>query len=296
MKWRGRRQSANIEDRRGRSGGFGGSPTRLRVGKAGGGSVLALVIIVVVALMLGVDPSQLLNGTLDSGGGYAPSGTSATTSAGQDDEMKRFVSVVIADTETYWTEAFKGSSVAYQKPKVVLFSGRSPSGCGLADAATGPFYCPADSKVYIDLSFYDQLKRQFGAGGDFAEAYVLAHEIGHHVQNLTGLLPYFNEQRSKLSAADANALSVRVELQADCYAGVWAAYEKQQGLLDPGDIEEALNAAAKIGDDTLQKRANGFAVPDSFTHGSSAQRVKWFRIGQESGDPNACDTFNVDDV
>lgn len=293
MKWQGRRQSANIEDRRGSS---GGRRIRLPVGKASGGSVLALAVIVIVALMLGVDPGQLLNGTLDTGASSTQFETSATTTAGQDDEMKRFVSVVIADTETYWTEAFKGSGVSYQQPKVVLFSGRSPSACGLADAATGPFYCPADSRVYIDLSFYDQLRTRFGAGGDFAQAYVLAHEIGHHVQNLTGLLPSFNEQRARLSAADANALSVRVELQADCYAGVWAAYVKQQGLLDPGDIEEALNAASSIGDDTLQNRTTGFAVPDSFTHGTSAQRVKWFRIGQQSGDPNSCDTFNLDDV
>jgi hypothetical protein len=299
MKWRGRKQSSNIEDRRGQRGGLGGGlgmpgGSRMRIpgGRASGGSVVALIIIVVVALALGVDPSQLLSGSLENDG--TPSSSSTTTGAGGTDEMRQFVGVVVAETETYWTKAFDGSGVTYEKPTVVLFSGQSPSGCGLADAATGPFYCPSDRKVYIDLSFFEELRRQFGASGDFAEAYVLAHEIGHHVQNLTGVLPAFNRARAQISETEVNAYSVRVELQADCYAGVWAAYVGQEGLLEPGDIEEALNAASKIGDDTLQKRSQGFAVPDSFTHGTSAQRVKWFRIGQESGDPAACDTIGAE--
>ncbi len=298
MKWRGRRVSGNIEDRRGAGGGLGGllGGTRMRLpgGRASGGGVVALVIIVVVAMLLGVDPGQLLDGTLGGGGisTSTPSAPSQASGSGEDG-MRQFVGVVLADTEDYWTQAFKGSGVDYVKPTVVLFSGRSPSACGLADAATGPFYCPSDSKVYIDLSFYDRLRQQFGAGGDFAEAYVLAHEVGHHVQNLTGLLASFSKARTQMSETEANGVSVRIELQADCYAGVWATYERQQGLLDPGDIEEALNAASRIGDDTLQKRAQGYAVPDSFTHGTSAQRVRWFRKGQQSGDPNACDTFSV---
>jgi len=308
MKWRGRDTSRNIEDRRG-GGNFGGMGgpggpgrgPRLRIpgGRAGGGvgGLVAIVILFLLAGALGIDPMQLLGGTVGDGsltGGYGQTQTRAPTSA--DDPTTQFVGVVVADTETYWTEVFKQNNRSYEKPVVVLFSGQSPSGCGLASAATGPFYCPGDHKVYIDLSFYDQLRRQFGASGDFAEAYVLAHEVGHHVQNLIGTLPAFDKARRTLSKRDANAYSVRIELQADCYAGAWAAFEKQQGLLDPGDIEEALNAASKIGDDTLEKRSQGYAVPDSFTHGTSAQRVKWFRTGQESGDPGACDTFGATDL
>lgn len=301
MKWRSRQGSSNIEDRRGgrrrssiRRTGRGGAGLRLPGGRATGGGIGGLVVIgfvVIAALALGVNPLSLLEGNVSPGGNSGR--YSAPRQSVGDDELTQFVGVVIKETENLWGEVFADNGLNYEAPVVVLFSGRSPSGCGMADAATGPFYCPSDQKVYIDLSFYEQLRRQFGAGGDFAQAYVLAHEIGHHVQNLTGVLPEFNRLRGSLSAADANAYSVKVELQADCYAGVWAAYVGQQGLLEAGDIEEALNAASKIGDDTLQKRSQGIAVPDSFTHGSSAQRVKWFKIGQENADVGLCDTFAV---
>ncbi|RYE38048.1 MAG: neutral zinc metallopeptidase, partial [Hyphomicrobiales bacterium] len=208
------------------------------------------------------------------------------------DELVDFVGVVVKETEDLWTEVFASAGEDYPEPPVVLFSGQTNSGCGVADARTGPFYCPVDSKVYIDLSFYDELHRKFGAPGDFAQAYVLAHEVGHHVQNLTGVLPEFNRRRQSMSEEQANAYSVRVELQADCYAGVWANYAGQKNLLDSGDIEEALNAAEQIGDDTLQKRMQGYAVPKTFNHGTSEQRQTWFARGYKSGDPNDCDTFS----
>lgn len=305
MKWRGRRQSSNIEDRRGQSsGGFGGSygggqRMRIPVGRVRGGGIGGIVLIVVLffgAMALGLDPIALLNGTVEpsnSGSGYTQTTNPGPTRTQAHDDMTRFVSVVVGDTETFWSKIFANNGKTYVPPKVVLFSGTSPSGCGQANAATGPFYCPTDRKVYIDLSFYDALRQKFGAGGDFAEAYVLAHEIGHHIQNLTGVLPAFNKARLGMTKTEANAYSVRVELQADCYAGVWAHYEGTKGYLDPGDIEEALNAASKIGDDTLQKQAQGYVVPDSFTHGTSAERVRWFRTGQQSGNPGACDTFSA---
>lgn len=300
MKWRDRRRSSNIEDRRGQStgGGFsrrGGGP-RLRIpsgrsmGRGGAGSLGLIVVVVVIALALGVDPMQLLSG------GTAPqtqtqTSGSSRTGAGEDD-MSQFVAVVLAETEDLWTEVFEQNGLEYVFPNVVLYSGRTDaSGCGLANAGTGPFYCPADQKIYIDLSFYDVLRRQFGATGDFAQAYVLAHEVGHHVQQLTGVLPDFNAQRGQMSEQDANAMSVRVELQADCYAGIWANYAGQENLLERGDIEEALNAATQIGDDAIQERTQGVAVPRTFTHGTSAQRKRWFETGYESGDVGACDTF-----
>ncbi|HEY8595815.1 MAG TPA: neutral zinc metallopeptidase [Devosiaceae bacterium] len=300
MRWRGRERSSNIEDRRsagggfGRMGGMGGAGPRIRIGRGGGIGGLALVLgIVVVSMMLGIDPSQILSGDLS---GLRTGGTIArpAPSAG-DDELAAFVSVVVKDTEDTWGAVFSQNSLTYTPPKVVLFSGTTSAACGVASASTGPFYCPADRKVYIDLSFYDQLRRQFGAPGDFAEAYVLAHEIGHHVQNLIGVLPAFNKARAGMSKTEANAYSVRVELQADCYAGVWAHSANAEGLLEKGDLEEALNAASRIGDDTLQKQAQGYAVPDSFTHGTSAQRVKWFRVGYANGNPGACDTFSGSD-
>ena len=300
MKWRGRQQSSNIEDRRGRSGGIGGGSfggtggTRMRIpgGKASGGSLGLIIVIVIVGMFLGVNPIELLGGSVPS----SPSSGSSTSQPSQnagDDELASFVGVVVKETEDMWNKVFDDSNMTYREPVVVLYSGRTSSGCGTAESATGPFYCPNDQKVYIDLSFYDQLRTQFGAPGDFAQAYVIAHEIGHHVQNLTGVLPEFNQARARLSKEEQNAYSVRVELQADCYAGVWAAYAGQEDLLESGDIQEALNAANKIGDDTLQKKMQGYAVHATFTHGSAAQRQKWFERGYTEANPAACDTFNV---
>ncbi|MGN6550707.1 MAG: KPN_02809 family neutral zinc metallopeptidase, partial [Pararhizobium sp.] len=206
---------------------------------------------------------------------------------------KQFVATVLAETEDTWSGILQSKGVTYDPPKLVLFSGATRSGCGQAQAATGPFYCPVDRKVYLDLSFYDALARRLGAGGDFAQAYVLAHEVGHHVQNITGILPKFDAMRRSASEADANRLSVRIELQADCFAGIWGHYTQQKGLLDAGDLDEALNAAAQIGDDRLQKQGQGYVVPDSFTHGTSAQRQSWFRRGFDSGRLESCNTFNT---
>ena len=301
MKWRGRRQSSNIDDRRGqRRGGFGGGMSdrsgggRIRIpgGRASGGGIGLIVIVVLVGMFLGVNPMELLGGSVPSGPS-AGSSTSRPTTNAAEDELAAFVGVVVGETEDMWNKVFADNDMRYVEPVVVLYSGRTSSGCGTADAATGPFYCPADQKVYIDLSFYDQLRRQFGAPGDFAQAYVIAHEIGHHIQNLTGVLPEFNQARARLSKEEQNAWSVRVELQADCYAGVWAAYAGQEDLLENGDIEEALNAANQIGDDTLQKSMQGYAVHASFTHGSAAQRQRWFERGYREANPGACDTFGV---
>lgn len=299
MLWRRGRRSDNVEDRRG-AGGFGGlggglgggfGSSRRRVGLGGG---LGLVVIVVLALLFGVDPTTLLQG-LDGTGGYQ---TEDNRQPGQDsgnmaatDEKKEFVSHVLGDTEDTWNALFQQLGRTYQDPRLVLFSGAIQSACGFAQAAMGPFYCPADSKVYIDLSFYDELQRRFQAPGDFAQAYVIAHEVGHHVQHLLGITDQVDRQRSRLSKADANALSVRIELQADCFAGIWAHHaDSERNLLEEGDVEEALNAAAAIGDDRLQEQSQGYVVPDSFTHGSSEQRVKWFKTGWKSGDPTVCDT------
>ncbi len=205
--------------------------------------------------------------------------------------MKVFVGRVLKDTEDIWTKVFQGHNLKYREPKLVMFRGSTQTACGRGQAAMGPFYCPLDQKVYIDLAFYDDLRTKFGADGDFAQAYVIAHEVGHHVQNLTGILPKFNQARQNMSEEEANAMSVRVELQADCFAGVWAHYTEQKGLLEQGDVDEALNAAQRIGDDTLQKRMQGYVVPESFTHGSSAQRVRWFKRGIDSGLIGQCDTF-----
>lgn len=308
MKWRGRQRSSNIEDRRGQRsaggssgrGGFGSSGgPRVRIpggsGRSGGlGGLGLVVVVVVIAMALGVNPMSLLDGSVGTGSstGSSSSSTRPSTNA-QDDELAAFVGVVVKENEDLWEKIFADNGLQFRPSPVVLFEGRTNSGCGVADAATGPFYCPGDQKVYIDLSFYEQLRAQFGAPGDFAQAYVLAHEIGHHVQQLTGVLPEFNQARARLSAEEANAWSVRVELQADCYAGVWAAYAGQEDLLERGDIEEALNAANQIGDDTLQKRMQGFAVPKTFNHGTSAQRKRWFERGYTERDPGACNTFDA---
>lgn len=306
MRWRGRRASSNVEDRRGASpGGLGGGFRMPRGGmrlprgggsRAGFGGIGFIIVVVVVGMLLGVNPLSLIEG-LDGGMAPAPgAGSQGQAPAPPDgDEMAQFVSVVLADTEDTWGKVFRDEfGEAYEEPRLVLFTGAVRSACGFAQSASGPFYCPGDRKVYIDLAFYDELRRRFQAPGDFAQAYVIAHEVGHHVQNLTGILPKFNEIRQRVSASEANELSVRVELQADCLAGVWAHDTGQKGLLEKGDIDEALNAASQIGDDAIQKRTQGYVVPDSFNHGSSEQRQRWFRIGLQEGRIGACDTFNTD--
>jgi uncharacterized protein len=294
MLWRGGRRSDNVEDQRGfGGGGFGGGGMRMGGGIGG----IGLLVVVVVGLFFGVDPSSLLQ-QLD---GSAPDTTTqqdqqsaATddTGAGNDEE-KDFVSAVLADTEDTWTAVFHDMGRTYTDPHLVLFTDQVRSACGAAETAMGPFYCPGDSKVYIDLAFYDELKRRFAAPGDFAQAYVIAHEVGHHVQHLLGITDKVDATAGSLSESAANALSVRVELQADCFAGVWAYHAKERNIVEPGDIEEALNAAAAVGDDRLQRQSQGTVVPDSFTHGSSEQRVRWFKSGFANGDLNACDTFNA---
>ncbi len=306
MKWQGRERSSNIEDRRGQAGGGlgggmgggnpfgrGGGGMRLPTGKSGGGIGGLIGIVVVLGIiwaLTGQNPIDML-----TGGGASSSATSSAArplpAAGQD-ELADFVGVVIKETEDLWTERFAAAGETYTPPKVVLFTNSVNTACGAADASTGPFYCPGDQKVYIDLAFYDQLRQEFGAPGDFAQAYVLAHEVGHAVQDQTGVLPEFNRQRQSMSQEQSNAYSVRIELQADCYAGIWANYAGQENLVEQGDFEEALNAADQIGDDTLQKKMQGFAVPKTFNHGTSQQRQTWFARGYEGGDVNQCDTFS----
>jgi predicted metalloprotease len=210
----------------------------------------------------------------------------------RNDEMRQFVATVLAETEDVWNGIFQANGLTYQEPQLTLFDGQIRSACGFASSASGPFYCPADKKVYLDTSFFRQLSQQFGASGDFADAYVIAHEVGHHVQNLIGVLPKFNQMRQRMSESEANHMSMQVELQADCFAGVWGHYTAQKGILEEGDLEEALNAAQQIGDDTLQKRTQGYVVPETFNHGTSAQRQKWFARGYQSGKLSDCDTFN----
>lgn len=305
MKWRGRERSSNIEDRRGQArGGLGGLGGLGGMGRGGGiripsgggsrggiGGVIGIVVVLgILWLVTGQNPLDMLT----EGQSSAPStASSRQLPAEGQDELADFVGVVVKETEDLWGEVFAASGSDYPEPRVVLFTNQVDTACGMADSGVGPFYCPGDSRVYIDLSFYDQLHRQFGAPGDFAQAYVLAHEVGHHVQNLTGVLSEFNRRRQAMSATEANAYSVRVELQADCYAGVWANYAGQQNLLEAGDFEEALNAANQIGDDTLQKRMQGFAVPKTFNHGTSAQRKAWFERGYRTGNPGDCDTFSA---
>ncbi len=284
MRLGGQRESGNVEDARGM--GFG------RGGLAVGGGCGTLIIIV-LALIFGVDPSQLLN----SGGGgpvEGPAPTQQRPGPQRSDEQSQFIRKVLGTTEDVWNDIFRRNGSDYREPTLVLFSGQVQSACGRASASVGPFYCPGDEKVYIDLSFYDELRSRFRAPGDFAQAYVIAHEVGHHVQNLLGTSDKVTrlQQRAR-SEAQANDLSVRLELQADCYAGVWGFYAKQRNILDPGDLEEALAAATAIGDDRLQRESQGYAVPDSFTHGSSAQRMQWFRQGFDSGDLRRCDTFGT---
>lgn len=253
--------------------------------------IVGTIIVVVIALILGKDPQQLLN---EVGGGQPMTERSANTGT-PDDELGQFVSVVLKDTEDVWNKIFREQlNAQYQEPTLVLFSGSDRSACGFASAATGPFYCPADRQVYIDLSFYRELQERFKAPGDFAMAYVIAHEVGHHVQNLLGISRQVQSQRSRLSQKEYNELSVRLELQADFFAGLWANHaHKLNNILEPGDIEEALTAANAIGDDRIQKQSQGYVVPDAFTHGTSAQRMRWFKKGFETGDLSQGDTFNA---
>jgi len=288
MKWEGNRQSDNVEDAR--SGGGGG----FRVGGGRGIGIGTIVIALLGGWIFGINPLTIL-GMLDGGpAGLAPQVQQAPAARPPaDDKQAAFVATVLADTEDVWKAQFAQSGSVYEEPKLRLFRGREPTACGQGDAAMGPFYCPGDRKVYIDLAFFDTLSQRLGSPGDFAQAYVIAHEVGHHVQNLLGVTDKVDAMRGRVSEAEQNALSVRVELHADCLAGVWAHdSQKSKGWLDNGDIEEALNAASHIGDDTLQRQSSGTVVPESFTHGTSAQRVKWFQRGLQGGSVQQCNTFD----
>ena len=287
MRWKGCRGSSNVQDRRG-----AGRPAM--IGGSLGGTGL---VILVVYMLLGGDPGQLVTSQ--------PAGRDAWSSGGQagspvgegSDELSQFVSVVLADTEDVWNELFSGQGMRYREPKLVIFSDQVRSGCGFQSAAVGPFYCPTDRTAYIDLTFYETMRSRFGAAGDFAQAYVIAHEVGHHVQNLLGISDKVHAQRQRSGERESNALSVRMELQADFLAGVWAHHAQRRfEILEPGDIEEALNAANAIGDDNIQRRSQGHVVPDGFTHGTGDQRVRWFRKGFETGDMDQGDTFSADQL
>ena len=290
MKWEGNRESDNVEDQRSGGGGGGGFPL--------GGRSIGIGTIVVALLggwVLGVNPLTLL-GMLSGGGSepYVQQQQQAPQRPPADDRLAKFVSTVLADTEDVWRQEFTKIGQTYQDPRLVLFRGATSTACGQGQAAMGPFYCPGDQKVYIDLGFYETLKNRLGAPGEFAQAYVIAHEVGHHVQNLLGISEKMDAMRGRVSQTQYNALSVRLELQADCLAGVWAhKSQESRQTLESGDIESAMNAAAKIGDDALQRSQGGAVVPDSFTHGTSAQRQRWFNAGLQSGSIRACDTFNA---
>lgn len=273
-------ESQNIEDRRGR---------RISRGVAGGG--IGTIAVVLLALFFGVDPSILLQGVQETN--VPQTSSPQSQPSGAEDEMRQFVARVLGSTERTWTQIFQAGGRTYEKPTLVLFSDAVQSACGFAQAASGPFYCGPDHKVYIDLSFYRELRQRFDAPGDFAQAYVIAHEVGHHVQNLLGIMNKVQaSQKRATNQQQANALSIRLELQADCLAGIWANFaHRERNILEQGDVEEGLNAAAQIGDDRMQKRAGGYVVPEGFTHGSAEQRVQWFRRGIESGDLQQCDTF-----
>ncbi|MCP2044401.1 neutral zinc metallopeptidase [Pontibacter sp. HSC-36F09] len=299
MKWQGRRKSTNIEDRRGQSaGGFGGgrgiSPMllvplfKLLFSKVG---LIIVGVLILILFLTGTNPLTLLQQFVGGDAQYAQS-TDYQPSP-EEQALADQTAVVLADTEDVWNTMIQG----YREPTLVLFSDQVNSACGLASAATGPFYCPGDEKLYIDLSFFSEMDRKLGAEGDFAQAYVVGHEVGHHIQKLTGTMDQVNAMRGQLSQTEFNQLMVRVELQADFYAGVWAHHtQKEKGIMEPGDLEEALNAASAIGDDRLQKQSTGRVVPDSFTHGTSAQRVRWFKKGFETGDVNQGDTFNATEL
>ncbi|MEW7311864.1 neutral zinc metallopeptidase [Buttiauxella gaviniae] len=286
MRWQGRRESDNVEDRRnsssGPSFGGGGGGFRLPGGKGG----IILLIVVVVAGYYGVDLTSML-----SGGQPVQPQSSQRSVSPNDDEAAKFTKVILATTEDTWGEIFQKMGRTYQQPKLVMYRGVTRTGCGTGQSIMGPFYCPADSTVYIDLSFYDEMKSKLGADGDFAQGYVIAHEVGHHVQRLLGIEPKVRQLQQGASEAEGNRLSVKMELQADCFAGVWGNSMQKQEVLDTGDLQEALNAAEAIGDDRLQQKGQGHIVPDSFTHGTSEQRYTWFKRGFDSGDPAQCNTF-----
>ena len=274
-------RSSNIEDRRGMSVGRG---------VAGGG--IGIIVIALIAMFLGVDPGPILQGALPDAGSPGPQQTVEKAAPSREDKQADFVAAVLGSLEETWGEIFARSGKTYRKPTLVLFSGAVQSACGFAQAAVGPFYCPADQKLYIDLAFYRDLQDRFKAPGDFAQAYVIAHEVGHHVQNLLGIAERVHGMQSRASQQQANALSVRMELQADCFAGIWAAHANQKRrILEPGDVEEGLGAAAAVGDDRIQMASRGYVSPESFTHGSAQQRVRWFRRGLDTGDLKACDPF-----
>ena len=277
MRWRGRKQSDNIEDRRG-----------MRVGRGLVGGGIGTVVLALVAMYFGVDPSVV---TQLAGGGGETVTEEPYTETAQEAEMREFVGVVLAETETAWSEQFAAMRGDYRRPTLVLFRDAVQSACGTAESAMGPFYCPPDERVFIDMTFFNDMATQLRAGGDFAYAYVIAHEVGHHVQNLLGISGRVQELRQRVSEVEANQLSVRLELQADCFAGLWGNSANKAGILEAGDVEEALGAAAAIGDDRLQRNAGRSVVPDSFTHGTSEQRVRWFRKGYETGDLRQGDTF-----
>ncbi|MCA9272178.1 MAG: zinc metallopeptidase [Phycisphaerales bacterium] len=307
MRWKGRRQSTNIEDRRNSGRGGLGPISFPRMGTSGrgvpggkvalsGGSVLTILVIMALVWALGGNPLSVLTST-GTNIGTTTQGTRGLDPNAGDGTTDEFLATVLADTEQVWADLFAQAGRNYRPTTLVLFRGQTSSGCGFASAAIGPFYCPADEKIYIDLDFYDQLTRELGAPGDFAQAYVLAHEVGHHVQHLLGTTDQVHTANGRVPETEYNDLSVRLELQADFLAGVWAHHAQERwNILEPGDIEEAMNAAAAVGDDRLQKRSQGYAVPDSFTHGSSAQRVRWFRKGFESGDLGSGDTFSAGDL
>lgn len=295
MRWKGRRVSENVEDRRGGGG-----------AKAGGISILGLIVAFVAWKFFGVDPQMAYQATKQVTSNQQTQGASPENMTAEQKESLAFVGTVLADTEDAWTQIFQQQGAQYSPPKLVMFSGRDRSACGSAESAMGPFYCPADQTVYLDTTFFREMRQQMDISGeqnqtelstrdeagDFAQAYVIAHEVGHHVQNLLGISSQVQKARQQASQAQGNQLSVRLELQADCFAGIWANKTQQKTqFLDQGDVEEAMDAAHKIGDDYLQKKARGIAVPDSFTHGTSAQRMQWFQTGLKSGDVNACDTF-----
>lgn len=284
MRWRGRRQSTRVEDRRGRR------PVGRGVGIGGGG----LLLVVLYVLLTGNDPQPVMDviQSTQMGGPSASIPAGGATGGPIGDELGQFASVVLADTEDTWNALFQKAGQRYQEPTLVLFSDQVRSACGFASAAVGPFYCPADSQVYIDLGFFDQLARRFGAPGDFAQAYVIAHEVGHHVQNVLGVSDQVRQAQRRMTRAQGNEMSIRLELQADCLAGVWGHHQQQRSLLERGDIEEGMAAASAVGDDTMQRRATGTIQPESWTHGSAEQRQSWFRRGLQTGDPDACDTLS----
>ncbi|HET7792313.1 MAG TPA: neutral zinc metallopeptidase [Rhizobacter sp.] len=291
MKWEGNRESDNVEDARDSGGGGGGG---FSFGGGRGIGVGTIAVALIAGWAFGINPMTIL-GLLSGGGGPAPQVQQAPAHRPPaDDKLARFVSVVLADTEDVWREQFRQLGGTYREPKLRLFRGSEPTACGMGQSAMGPFYCPGDQKVYIDLDFYETMRTRLGAPGDFAQAYVIAHEVGHHVQNLMGISGKVDGMRGRVSEAQQNALSVRLELQADCFAGVWAYHANQaRQILEQGDVEEALNAATQIGDDALQRKSRGTVQPETFTHGTSAQRVTWFKKGLQTGSVNQCNTFEA---